>query len=34
MVQFYVCRIKLGKMELDDVPEKWRDAVRAEMEDA
>lgn len=34
MVQFYVCRIKLGKMTLDDVPEKWRDAVRAKMEGA
>lgn len=34
MVQFYVCRIKLGRMTLDDVPEKWRDAVRAKMEDA
>lgn len=34
MVQFYVYRIKLGKMELDDVPEKWRDAVRAKMEGA
>ncbi len=34
MVQFYVCRINLGKMTLDDVPKKWRDAVRAKMEDA
>lgn len=34
MVQFYVCRIKLGKMTLDDVLEKWRDAVRAKMEGA
>lgn len=34
MVQFYVCRIKLGRMTLDDVLEKWRDAVRAKMEDA
>lgn len=32
MVQFYVCRIKLGKMTLDDVPEKWRDAVKARLE--
>lgn len=34
MVQFYVCRIKLGRMTLDDVLEKWRDAVRDKMEDA
>lgn len=32
MVQFYVCRIKLGKMTLDDVPEKWRDAVKVRLE--
>lgn len=32
MVQFYVCRIKLGKMALEDVPEKWRDAVKARLE--
>lgn len=32
MVQFYVCRIKLGKMTLEDVPEKWRDAVKAGLE--
>lgn len=32
MVQFYVCRIKLGKMTLDDVLEKWRDAVRDRLE--
>lgn len=32
MVQFYVCRIKLGKMTLDDVPEKWRDTVKAGLE--
>ena len=34
MVQFYVCRIKLGRMTLDDVLEKWRDDVRYKMEDA
>lgn len=27
MVQFYVCR-----MRLEDVPEKWRDAVKARLE--
>ena len=32
MVQFYVCRIKLGKMTIEDVPEKWRDAVKARLE--
>lgn len=32
MVQFYVCRINLGKMKLDDVLEKWRDAVRDRLE--
>ena len=28
MVNFYVNRIKKGKMIIDDVPEKWREAVR------
>ena len=32
MIKFYVLRIKTGKMTLDDVPEKWREAVRAELE--
>lgn len=32
MVQFYVCRIKLGRMTIEDVPEKWRDAVQARLE--
>lgn len=32
MVQFYVCRIKLGRMTLEDVPEKWRDAVKSRLE--
>lgn len=32
MVQFYVCRIKLGRMTLEDVQEKWRDAVKARLE--
>ena len=32
MIKFYVLRIKAGKMTLDDVPEKWREAVRAELE--
>ena len=32
MVKFYVNRIKNGKMTLDEVPPKWREAVRAELE--
>lgn len=32
MVQFYVCRIKLGKMTIEDVPKKWRDAVKTRLE--
>lgn len=32
MVQFYVCRIKLERMTIEDVPEKWRDAVQARLE--
>lgn len=32
MVQFYVCRIKLGRMTLEDVPEKWHDTVKARLE--
>lgn len=29
MTSFYVTRIRLGKMTLEQVPEKWRDAVAA-----
>ena len=32
MVKFYVCQIKLGRITLDGVPEKWRAAVAAELE--
>ena len=28
MVNFYVRRIREGKMTLDQVPERWREAVR------
>lgn len=28
MVNFYVKRIRAGKMTVDEVPEKWREAVR------
>lgn len=29
MVNYYVGRIKRGKLAISDVPEKWRDAVAA-----
>ena len=29
MVNFYVTRIRQGKMELEDVPTRWRAAVEA-----
>lgn len=32
MVAFYVCRIKLGKMTIDDVPDRWREAVKSRLE--
>ena len=32
MVQFYVRRIKKGLMTLEDVPERWREAVREALE--
>ena len=32
MVQFYVCCIRRGLITLDNVPEKWRDAVRSRLE--
>lgn len=28
MVKFYVTQIKLGKITIEDVPEKWREEVR------
>lgn len=28
MIQFYVSRIRAGKMTLEQVPEKWRIAVQ------
>ena len=31
MVKFYVLQIKLGRITLENVPEKWRDAVAQEM---
>lgn len=32
MVRFYVARIGAGKMRLEDVPVRWRDAVRKALE--
>ena len=32
MVQFYVKRIKAGKMTLEEVPARWYDAVREALE--
>lgn len=32
MVNFYVRRIKAGKMTLEEVPERWREAVREALE--
>lgn len=31
-VKFYVLQIKMGKITLDDVPEKYREAVREALE--
>lgn len=33
MVKLYVKRIKQGRMTLEDVPERWRDAVAAALQD-
>lgn len=32
MVRFYVLQIKMNKITIDDVPEKWRELVRSELE--
>ena len=32
MINFYVKRIRSGKMTIDQVPEKWREAVREALE--
>jgi hypothetical protein len=32
MINFYVNRIKMGKITIDDVPERWREAVREKIE--
>lgn len=31
MIKLYVKKIKEGKMTIEEVPEKWRDAVREEL---
>ena len=28
MVRFYVLQVKLGKISVDDVPERWREQVK------
>ena len=33
MVNFYVKRIRAGKMTIDQVPEKWREEVRKALEE-
>ena len=33
MAKFYVIRIRMGKMTLDQVPERWRDEVKKLLED-
>lgn len=33
MVNFYVRRIKAGKMTLEEVPPRWHDAVKAALEE-
>ena len=32
MVKFYILQIKLGKITLEDIPNKWRDEVKKEIE--
>ena len=33
MVKIFVYQIKTGKMGIDDVPERWREPVRKELDD-
>ncbi len=33
MVKFLALQIKMGKITLEDVPEKWREAVATELGD-
>lgn len=32
MIKIFIYRIKIGAMSIEDVPERWRDAVRKELE--
>lgn len=32
MINFYVNRIKMRKITIDNVPERWREAVREKIE--
>ena len=32
MVRFYVLQVKLGKISIDDVPLRWREQVKNELE--
>lgn len=32
MVQFYVLQIKMGRMKIENVPERWREEVKKELE--
>lgn len=32
IVKFYVSQIKMKKITIDDVPQKWRELVREELE--
>ena len=33
MITFYLTRIKLGKVTIEQVPEKWRSAVQAALDE-
>lgn len=32
MVKFYVLQIRIGRIKLEDVPERWRDKVEEELQ--
>lgn len=32
MVQFYILQIKMGRMHIENVPERWREEVKKELE--
>ena len=34
MAKFYAIQIRIGKITIDDVPEKWREATRVLLENA